>query len=86
MTARRAGAAAGTAVTALAANRGPHCTWCANGRRRRGRKNHLGLLLACPHEQEIIEITDSNCQASPGYKTSSVSWALTQQSSGLQKS
>jgi len=35
------------------------------------------LLLLCPHEQEIIEITDSNCQASPDYELSSVPWALT---------
>jgi WD40 repeat protein len=37
------------------------------------------LLLACPHEQEIIEITDSNCQACPDYEVSSVSWGLTRQ-------
>jgi hypothetical protein len=42
MTARRAGAAAGTAVTALAASRVLADLWCANGRRRRGRKNRLG--------------------------------------------
>jgi hypothetical protein len=35
------------------------------------------LLLLCPHGQEMTENTDSNCQASPDYKVSSVSGALT---------